>query len=169
MLPESGNEFSFLCSITYNYNVIRKIMQNYFECKIRYEKTMENGIEKKITEPYIVDAISFTEAEARLIEEVAPFISGEYIVTDIKRAKIDEIVDSDRDADDKYYKCKLLFVTLDEKSGKEKKTATVMLVNASDLRQAVKYLDQHMKGSMADYELASVVETSIIDVFMYKK
>lgn len=143
-------------------------MQNLFECKIRYEKTLENGKEQKVTEPYLVDAISFTEAEARIIQEVTPFISGEFTVTDIKRAKISELVLNHKDSDDRYFKCKLVFLTIDEKNGKEKKTATNLIVKAADLRTAVKYTDEHMKSSMADYQLASMVETAYLDVFLYE-
>ena len=126
-------------------------MYNWFECKIRYEKLTENGITKKVTEPYLVDALSFTEAESRIIEEITPFISGEFTVADIKRANYSEIFPSDAEADDKWFKCKLYFITLDEKSGVEKKSATNILVQASDLREAVKNLDEGMKGTMADY------------------
>ena len=143
------------------------MMQSLFECKIKYEKTMENGMQKNVSEPYIVDAISFTEAEARIIQEVTPFISGEFTVSDIKRLKVSELVLNERDADDRYYKCKLLFVTLDEKKGTEKKTAAVLIVKAANLPTAVKYLQEHMKGSMADYEIANVVETAYMDVFLY--
>ena len=131
-------------------------MYNWFECKIRYEKLTENGITKKVTEPYLVDALSFTEAESRIIEEITPFISGEFTVADIKRANYSEIFPSDAEADDKWFKCKLYFITLDEKSGVEKKSATNILVQASDLREAVKYFDEGMKGTMADYVIASV-------------
>lgn len=120
-----------------------------------------------MTEPYLVDALSFTEAEARIIQEVTPFIAGEFTVTDIKRAKINELVLNHKDSDDRYFKCKLMFLTLDEKNGKEKKTAETLIVKASDLRTAVKYTDEHMKGSMADYQIASVTETAYIDVFLY--
>ena len=106
-------------------------MHTWFECKIRYEKTMENGMNKKVTEPYLVDALSFTEAA------------------------------------DRWFKCKLVFITLDEKSGAEKKTSTQVLVQAADLRDAVKKLDEGMKGTMADYQIASVAETAIMDVYPY--
>ena len=66
-------------------------MHNWFECKISYKKMMENGMQKKVTEPYLVDALSFTEAEARIIEEIRPFISGEFTVSDIKRDRLNEI------------------------------------------------------------------------------
>lgn len=125
------------------------MMHTWFEGKIRYEKVAENGMNKKVTEPYLVDALSFTEAEARLIEEVTPFITGEFTVIDIKRANYSEIFPSDEEAADKWYKCKLYFITIDEKSGAEKKTATNILVQAADLRDAVKKLDEGMKGTMA--------------------
>ena len=140
----------------------------WFECKIRYEKTMENGMVKKVTEPYLVDALSFTEAEARIIEEMKPFISGEFTVSDIKRANYSELFFSDEEAADRWCKSKLLFITLDEKSGNEKKVASNVLIQASDLRDAVKKLDEGMKGSMADYEIASMAETAIMDVYRYE-
>ena len=142
-------------------------MHTWFECKIRYEKTMENGMNKKVTEPYLVDALSFTEAEARIIEEMAPFISGEFTVSDIKRANYSELFPCEEEAADRWFKCKLVFITLDEKSGAEKKTSTQVLVQAADLRDAVKKLDEGMKGTMADYQIASVAETAIMDVYPY--
>ena len=142
-------------------------MHSWFECKIRYEKTMENGVQKKVTEPYQVDALSFTEAEARIIEEVTPFISGEYTVSDIKRAKFSEIFFNTDSSADRWFKAKLTFVTLDEKSGGEKKTATNVLVQAADLRKAVKKIDEGMKGSMADYIISSIQETPLMDVYPY--
>jgi len=142
-------------------------MHTWFECKIRYEKVMENGMQKKVMEPYLVDALSFTEAEARIIEEMTPFISGEFTVSDIKRANYSELFPSEEEAADRWFKCKLVFITLDEKSGAEKKTSTQVLVQAADLRDAVKKLDEGMKGTMADYQIASVAETAIMDVYPY--
>ncbi|KAA6317294.1 hypothetical protein EZS27_032525, partial [termite gut metagenome] len=113
-------------------------LHTWFECKIRYEKVMENGMNKKVAEPYLVDALSFTEAEARIIEEITPFISGEFTVADIRRANYSELFFSDEDAADRWFKCKLLFITLDEKSGAEKKIATQILVQAADLHDAIK-------------------------------
>lgn len=142
-------------------------MHTWFECKIRYEKTMENGLVKKVNEPYLVDALSFTEAEARIIEEITPFVTGEFTVSDIKRANYSELFPSDDEAADKWFKCKLVFIMLDEKSGAEKKSSTQVLVQAADLRDAVKKLDEGMKGTMADYEIALVSETPIMDVYPF--
>lgn len=145
------------------------MMHMWFVCKISYEKTMENGMNKKVNEPYLVDALSFTEAEARIIEEMAPFISGEFSVAAVAKAKYSEIFFAEEDINASYwYKVKLAFITLDEKTGSEKKTFTNVLVQASDLRDAVKRLDEGMKGSMADYIIVSVAETPIVDVYPYK-
>ncbi len=143
-------------------------MHTWFECKVRYEKATEKGLSKKVNEPYLVDALSFTEAEARITGEMKPFISGDFMVSDIKRANYSELFPSEEEAADKWYKCKLLFVTLDEKSGAEKTTSTQVLVQAADLRDAVGKLDEGMKGTMADYQIASVAETAIMDVYPYR-
>ena len=142
-------------------------MHNWFLCKIKYEKTMENGLNKKVTEPYLVDALSHTEAEARIIEEMKPYISGEFTIAGIVPAKYSELFFADEEAADRYFKCRLAYITIDEKSGAEKRTLTNVLVQASDLRDAVKKLDEDMKGSMADYLILSVTETPIMDVYPY--
>lgn len=123
---------------------------------------------KKTIEKYLFDSLSFTESEGRCIEEMTPFISGEFTVSDIKRANYSEVFFSDEESADRWFKCKLAFITLDEKSGAEKKTFTQVLVQAADLRDAVKKLDEGMKGTLADYLIASVVETALIDVYPYK-
>lgn len=143
-------------------------MHTWFETKVKYDKPTESGMSKKVTEPYLVDALSFTEAEARIIKEITPFITGEFSVSDIKRANYSELFPCDEEAADRWFKCKLVFITLDEKSGAEKKTATNILVQACDLRDAVKRLDEGMKSTMADYQIASVAETAIMDVYPYR-
>ncbi len=143
------------------------MMNNWFECKVKYEKTMENGLTKKVSEPYLVDAISFTEAEKRIIEEIRPFMTGEFVISDIKRANYSEVFFCDAESADRWFKCKLSFITLDEKSGAEKKSNSYALVQAGDLREAIKYLDEQMKGTIMDYQIASVAETMIMDVYPY--
>jgi hypothetical protein len=140
-------------------------MHNWFECKISFEKTGEDGVQKKVTEPYLVDALSFTEAEARIIEEMRPFISGEFIVKDIRRARYVETFFDDKG--DRYYKVKVNLITLDEKSGAEKKTPIQMLAQASTIHEALEVVDNGMKGTMADYVIASVTETNLMDVFPF--
>ena len=140
-------------------------MYNWFECKVRYEKMLESGIQKMVTEPYLVDAWSFTEAEARITEEIRPFMSGEFTISDIKRVKYAESFFNDNG--DRYYKLRLYFISLDEKSGTEKKTAVSMLVQASTLKEAVLIIETEMEKSMVDYTIASVTETAIMDVYPY--
>jgi chlorite dismutase len=126
---------------------------------------LENGMQKTVTEPYLVDALSFTEAEARIIEEMKPFISGEFTVSDIKRVKYNESFFNE--TGDRYYKAKLYFITLDEKSGSEKKTSVNMLVQASTLKEAVETVEKEMSRGMIDYAIAAVTETAIMDVYPY--
>lgn len=143
--------------------------KTWFECRVRYEKLLENGMNKKVTEPYLVDALSFTEAEARIIEEMTPFIDGEFTVRDIKRANYNEIFFNECEGAETWYKGRMAYVTLDEKLGKEKLTYQNVLISATDIRQAIKRLDERMKGSMVDYVIVLMQETSIIDVFEYEQ
>ena len=142
-------------------------MNKNFECKIKYNKVLEDGKEKLVTEKYLVSAMSFTEAEANFIKEITPYISGEFFIDDISRADYSELFLSEDESADKYYDAKLAFITLDEKSGKEKKTNVNMLVQAADMRDAMNRLDEGMKGTMCDYQSVKLQETSLIDVFIY--
>jgi hypothetical protein len=127
---------------------------------------MENGVQKKVTEAYLVDALSFTEAEARIIEEVSHYVSGEFTVANIKRAKIAELFFNDKG--DRWYKIKVQFITLDEKSGAEKKTSVDMLAQANTLEESLEILKKGMEGTMADWVIASIVETMLMDVFPFE-
>lgn len=138
-------------------------MALWFECKVRYDKMQENGTIKKVNEPYLVDALTFTEAEARIIDEMKPYISGEYSISSEKKTKISEIFFNE--GADRYYLVKVNFITLDENSGIEKKTVSQILVQASDFEDAVEKFKIGMKGTLADYEIASITETMIMDVF----
>ncbi|MDY3847507.1 MAG: DUF4494 domain-containing protein [Prevotella sp.] len=141
----------------------------WFECKVRYEKTMEDGMPKKVVEIYTVDALSFSEAEKRIMEEMSVYVSGELELVDLKIANYKEIFFADSDLADKWYKTKLSFITIDEKTDKEKKTAVYYLVNAGNINSAVKNIDEVMGGTMIDYQINNVTETTIMDVFEYKK
>lgn len=143
-------------------------MNEWFECSVRYEKTLENGMQKYVSEPYLVEALSFTEAEQRFIEEIQPFMSGDYEVKAVAKRKISELFEDDKELSDKWFKCKVAFITLDEKSGIEKRSTQTMMVQASCFRNAVKRLDKVLEGTMADYVIASVVETAIMDVYPYE-
>ena len=144
---------------------MRSRTADWFETKIRYEKTQEDGSMKKVTEQYVVDALSFTEAEAAITEEMKSYISGDYRITDIKMAAYHEIFFSDMDKDDKWYKAKLQFITVDEKTEKEKRSSVFYLVQAGSLTKAVGYIDEMMGKTMIDYVISSVAETQIMDVY----
>lgn len=144
---------------------MRSRTAEWFETKIRYEKTMEDGLTKKTTEAYVVDALSFTEAEESIIQEVSAYISGEFTITDIKKAAYKEVFFSDNPRDDRWYKVKLQFITLEEKSGKEKLTAVNYLVQSNTLQNAVTNVETVMNTGMQDWKLASIAETNLIDVF----
>lgn len=139
----------------------------WFKCRIRYEKTMENGMNKKVNEEYLVDALSFTEAEARIIEQMEPFITGEYSVQDISRASYSEVFTSSDENKDKWYSIIVAFITLDGKSGKEKKRKVNMLVQSCSTNDAEKDLHEAMKGTMVHYVIVEVKETALMDVFFY--
>lgn len=141
-------------------------MANWFECKVRYDKMMENGVVKKVNEPYLVDALSFTEAEARIIEEQTPFISGEFSVSAVKRSKISEIFRDD--TADRWYLAKVAFITIDEKTAAEKRTVSQILVAGSDFDSACANFKDGMKGTLADFDLVSLSETPIMDVYGMK-
>ena len=138
-------------------------MATWFECKVKYDKIQENGSVKKVNEPYLVDALSFTEAEARIIEECTPYISGEFSISAVKKTKISEIFWDE--TGDRYYMVKVMFITIDEKTAVEKKSASFILVQASDFKGALEKYISGMKGTMADFEIASITETALMDVF----
>lgn len=183
---------------------MRSRTANWFLCKIRYEKTMEDGLQKKVTEQYVVDALSFTEAEARIIQQMSQYISGEFEVAEIDRCVFKEVffmdwankvLDNDAEKLEKairkksredfdkwdnesledkftntgsqYYKAKLHFITIDEKTEKEKKSVVNYLVEGCSLESARKNIDEVMGGTMIDYRIAAVSETNIMDVFEY--
>ena len=138
-------------------------MANWFECKVRYDKMMENGVVKKVNEPYLVDALSFTEAESRIIEEQTPFISGDFSVSAVKRTKISEIFWDD--SADKWYLVKVAFITIDEKTAVEKKSISQILVAADSFKEAFDNFMEGMKGTLADFEINTIQETLIMDVY----
>ncbi len=140
-------------------------MHNWFLCKVKYDRNGDDGAIVKVNESYLVDALSFTEAEERINEEMSPFISGDFLVSDIRRARIMEIFENE--TGDRWFRCKLYFISLDEEKGVEKKTAAAMFAQASTLKEAVEVVEKGMKGSLADYEIASVTETNVMEVFKY--
>lgn len=142
-------------------------MAFWYEAKIRYEKMEENGMVKRVTEPYLVDSVTCMNAEEIVVEKVAPLISGEFEVKAVKKTAISEIFFDESDYADKWYLVKINWITFDEK-GREKKSPCLFLVQAGDFENALgRFLDR-MKGTMADFQIASVSETKYMDVFPYE-
>ena len=138
-------------------------MATWIEVRARYDKMMENGVVKKIVEPYLVDALSCTEAEARVTEELTPFISGDFRISSVVTTKISEIFWDE--TGDKFYKVKVNFITLDERTATEKRNATYILVQASSFKDAYDNFVEGMKDTRADYEIEQICETKIMDVY----
>ena len=148
---------------------MRSRTATWFECKIRYEKTMEDGLPKKVSEGYVVDALSFSEAEERIMEEMLPYNLVDIEIVDVKIAPYREIFFADDNLADQWFKAKLSFITIDERSNKEKRTSVMYLVNAGNISSAINNIDKVMSGTMIDYVTTSISATKIFDVFEYKK
>lgn len=148
---------------------MRNRTSTWFETRVRYDKTMEDGRNKKVTEQYVVEALSFSEAEKRIVEEMSHYVSGEFGVKAIKLAAYSETFFSDIDTDDKWFKAKLAFITLDEKTDKEKRTPVTYLVQAASLDKARAYVKEVMEKTLIDYDVISISETHFIDVFEHNK
>lgn len=140
----------------------------WYEVKYQHEQTQEDGTQKKITELYTVDALSFTEAESKITEEMKLYVSGETFIKAITRAPYKEIFFDERESADKYYKAKLDFITIDEKTEKEKKSTVTYLVQAASLDEAKKNINEVMGTTMIDYDIQSIAETKIMDVFEHE-
>ena len=140
----------------------------WFECKIRYEKVMEDGTPKKVNEVYVIDALSFSEAEERIMEEMSSYISGEIELVDVKIAPYREIFFADNNLADRWFKAKVVYITIDERTQREKRMPVMVLVNAGSINSAIKNTDEVMGGTMIDYAITAIQETKIFDVFEYK-
>ena len=141
----------------------------WFECKIRYEKTMEDGLLKKVNEVYVIDALSFSEAEERITKEMSSYISGEFEIVDMKIAPYREVFFADDNLADQWFKAKLSFITIDERGDKGKRTSVLYLVNAGNINHAIKNIGEVMSGTMIDYVTTSISATKIFDVFEYNE
>lgn len=140
-------------------------MNNWFEAKITYEKEVnQEGMMKKVSESYLLDAVSFTEAEVRIAEQVES--RGSFVLNNLRKVRYAEVFLNDKG--DRFYKAKVGFITLDEKAGVEKKKYVRMLVQANDIQDALDGINKGMHGTLADYEIASIQETTLMDVFPYE-
>ena len=143
-------------------------VSKFYEVKIQYQKTLEDGKEKNVTEQYVVEALSFTEAESRIIEEMNPYISGDFDIVSEKIATYSEIFLSDNSTDDKWFVSKVGFITLDEKTAKEKKQTFRYLVQAETSEKAMDYTKEMFSHGMSDYRIDAVQDTPTLDVFLYE-
>lgn len=148
---------------------LRSRTGTWFECKVKYQKTMEDGTEKMVVESYVVDALSFTEAEATIIDEMSVYVSGEFKVANINPVPYNEIFFSDIDDDDLWFKARLAFITIDERTEKEKRSYVYYLVQAKSIERAQRYIAEVLGKTMIDFEVKSVTETKLLDVFEHKK
>lgn len=144
---------------------MRSKTSSWFECSVSYERTQDNGTQKRVTEKYVVEALSFTEAEANMTEEISYYVSGEMKVKGIVPAQYSEIFFSDAANDGYWFKVKVKFITIDEKTSKEKYTNVVYLVQGSDISSAKANIEKELNKSMADCNLSGINETKILDVF----
>lgn len=135
----------------------------FFEVKIKIDKVQEDGTQKTVTETYAVDALSFTEAEARITDEMQPYITGEFSVTHEKKAQYGEVVFNEGEL---FFLVKFNLITLDEKSGKERKNSMYVLFRDTTIDKAKEAARKHMAASVVDYEIEAIKETKILDVFM---
>ena len=146
---------------------MRSRTSTWFETKVKYQKTMEDGSEKVVSEAYVVDALSFTEAESAIIDEMSVYVSGELKVSGIGKACYGEIFFSDLDDDDKWYKAKVNIIDADQISGKEKKSGQYFLIAGADLERALVNLQKSLSTYVVPFEIASIADTTIMDVFPY--
>ena len=143
-------------------------MSQWIKTSVRFTKIMENGTAKRVTESYLVDALSFAEAEARILREVTAYVRGEFNVSAVKKSNVSEIFRDkvEYDCVKKWYKAKVAFITLDENTNSEKRTTAVYMVQAPDFHNALEnFIEGMMKETMADFVIVGIEETSILDVF----
>ena len=143
-------------------------MSQWIKTSVRFTKIMENGTAKRVTESYLVGAISFAEAEARILREVTAYVRGEFNVSAVKKSNVQEIFRNKIEYEDeqKWYKAKVAFITLDEKTNSEKRTTAVYMVQAPDFHNALEnFIEGMKKETMEDFVIVGIEETSILDVF----
>lgn len=137
----------------------------WFECKVKYRKTNENGVQKIVTEPYLVDALSYTEAESRINEEMTAYVSEEFKITNIKPVNFAEIIPFENA--DRWFKSKVSLLAYNDETGKEQKTNIFLLIQANDTKEAYENTVEAMKNTMGDYTIPAISESPIMDIFPY--
>ncbi len=137
----------------------------WYECKVKYRKTHETGEQKVSTDTYLLDAVSYTEAESRITEEMKAYTNEDFRIMNIKVANFAEVHPFENS--DRWFKSKVSLVALDEESGKEKKTNIYLLVQANDVKEAFENTEKAMAETMGDYSIPAITESPILDVFPY--
>lgn len=140
-------------------------MNNWFTVKVKYTKQLEDGRLKRVTEPYLVDSVSFTDAEARIYEEIGQSVTGEFLITGISKTEYADIFYYD-DSDD-WYKCKLTYVSIDGDEGKEKKITSNFLVTAANVKEAYERIKESLSDMTVTFEVPSIMLTPIVEVLPY--
>lgn len=139
---------------------------SWFECKIKYDKNMggEQGV-ARVSEAYLVDAMSFTEAEERITKEMMPFISGDFEVANIRKIRIYEMIQNPKG--DRWYRAKVNMIVYNDENQTEKTVSHPMFVQAATLKDALQTLELGMKDTLAEWEAVSLIETPVMDVYFY--
>lgn len=162
--------FFFLLTLRSNIKIY-KIVSQYYECKIRYEKQITDpqdkdcGKLKKVTESYLFDALSYTEAEARMVQEVAQYIKGEYSITNIKKTKIAEIIMKEEDICENWFNVKIRITVPDESKGIERVVPETLLVRAEDIEDCLKRFKEAFKGTISDYVITGISTSPILEYY----
>lgn len=140
---------------------------NWFEAKVKYVKVGEDGRERKVSEMYLLDAMSYTEAESRIVSEMEMIVKGDYNIASLKKSNISEVVTSEDETDDRWYKAKIAIIDADEVSGKEKSSYQYYLVAAADTNRALENIERALATFVIPYEVAGINDTKFLDVFPY--
>ena len=142
-------------------------MNNWFTVKVKYTKQLDNGALKRVSEPYLLAAMTFTDAEARIYEELGDIIRGEFNVTGIRPTEIHDIFAYDDS--DVWYKCKVKYESMDADNEKARKVTQNFLVSAASVEQAAERLNESLSTLMVDYEIPAIVVSPIVEIFPFKE
>lgn len=140
-------------------------MSNYIAV-VKYDKMQENGSIKRVSEQYLCNGLSVTEAEAVVNENLSPYITGDFLTTSVKESKIAEVVNAD--SADRFYLAKVAFVTIDEKTANEKKNVSQWLIGGTDFNDAYEMLLREINKCVADVEIVSLAESPVRECFPHK-
>jgi hypothetical protein len=140
-------------------------MNNWFTVKVKYTKQLENGTFKRVSEPYLLAAMTFTDAEARIYEELGSVIRGEFDVVGISRTEIHDIFAYE----DAYtwYKAKISYEREDGEGedAKKKKISQNFLVSAHSVKDAYERIRESLATLMIDYQIPAIIVSPIVDIF----